>query len=395
MRKYGTATIGVRTPIIEKGDDLVGIAVQSTIDMAKQVGLTLSNDDVLGITETVVAKAQGNYATIHDIGFDIYGKFAGQEVGIVHPIMSRNRFQTILQGIAQGAKRVYVQLDHKDEQGNALSSRKRLFKPDTNFYTAEQYYTEHGRPQHSITKQNYIKLYQDLGDNIDVVVGSDPADMLNITQNIIVGTVHSRDEYKDYMVEQGANRVHTLSDILSSPINGSGYNPQYGVLGSNKANGATIKLFPRDCDQFVRMVQDEFVRRIGVSPEVMVYGDGAYKDPSTGIWELADPVVSPGFTDRLGQVGRGDTKLKNVADEHLAGMTREDKEIAMREIIKENQMAGGEGQLGTTPRKVVDLLGSGMDLNSGSGNKGTPLVLTHGYFDTFADEQMYFGLDRS
>ena len=368
-RTYGTCVFGVRTPIIEKGDNLVRIVVDSTIATAGQVGLTLSDNDIVGVTEAVVAISQGNYINIKDIATDIGNKFHGEPVGIVHPIFSRNRFQNILKGIAGGAEKVYVLLANVDEQGNAL-------------------FNKQGRPEHPITKQNYIELYRSMGDNIQVIVSDNPTDILKETRNIIVGSIHNRDEVKELFQQNGANKVITLADIMNKPIEGSGYNPQYGVMGSNFATAETLKLFPRDCDEFVHAVQQEFFNRIKVKPEVMVFGDGAYKDPATGIWELADPVVSPGFTTRLGHVGRGDTKLKAIADEQLSNMSKQEKEREINRIIAENQKKSGDGALGTTPRTLVNLVGSMMDLASGSGNKGTPCVLVHGYFDTRADEDI-------
>lgn len=390
-RNYGTVVLGVRAPIISEGDNLVKIVVDSTIETAKQAGLRLSDADIIGVTESVLAMSQGNFVSIYDVGIDIKNKFGGHELAVVHPILSRNRFSNILKGISKGAEKVYVLLDHIDEQGNALSQNINRYKPDTNIYTAKEYIKEYGEPVHSITGENYIKMYQNLNDNIEVLIGSDPASILKFSRNVIVSTVHSRGQMKDYLIEKGAKKVITLADIMTKPIEGSGYNTQFGVLGFNYAGDEKLKLFPRDCNEFVKQVQSEFKRYAKVSPEVMIFGDGAYKDPSTGIWELADPVVSPGYTGGLGQVASGDTKFKAVALTELAGLSSAEREKRLDEIILKNKNSLNEAQLGTTPRKDVDLLGSLMDLASGSGNKGTPFVLVHGYRDTRADDGINLG----
>jgi len=391
-RKYGTVALGIRAPIISEGDDLVKIAVDATVAAAKQSKLKLSDADILGVTESVLAMSQGNYVSCDDIGADIKTKFDGQEIAVIHPILSRNRFANILKGVAKGAKKVFVLLDHMDEQGNALSQNINIYKPDTNLYTAKEYVAKYGESIHPITGANHIQMYEKLGDNIEVLIGSDPSSMLDLTKNVIVATVHSRDMMKDYLIEKGAKKIYTLADIMSCPIGQSGFNAEFGVLGSNYAGDERLKLFPRDCDKFVNAVQKEFFRQLKVLPQIMIFGDGAYKDPSTGIWELADPVVSPGYTSGLGQVAKGDTKLKAVALTELADLSPSEKEKRLNEIILKNKNNANEAQLGTTPRKDIDLLGSLMDLASGSGNKGTPFVLVHGYRDTRADEEINLGI---
>lgn len=395
-RRYGTCVFGIRTPIIEKGDDLIKIAVDSTLQATDQLGLNLSENDILGLTESVVARSLGNYASLSAVGADIKNKFGKDAtIGIVHPILSRNRFASILKGIALGAKKVYVLLNHVDEQGNALSLNGNIFHPDTNFYSVKEYTAKYGKPKHSITKQDYIELYESMGKNIEVFVASDPAEILRLTKNVIACTIHTRDALKDYLIERGATKAITLADILNKPVNGSGFNTQFGIMGSNLANADLLKLFPSDCDKFVKNLQTAFRKRIGVSPEIMVYGDGAYKDPDTGIWELADPVVSPGWTKRLGEIGTGDTKFKNVVDERLANLPKAEKEKQLNKIIAENRSKASDGEMGTTPRRLNNLVGSLMDLTSGSGNKGTPLVLVHGYFDTRVDQEIQFkGADK-
>lgn len=385
-RNYGTCIFGVRTPIIEQGDDLVKIVVDSTLKATKQLRRELADNDIVGVTEAVVAMSQGNYANLEDIGADVRKKFGGGTIGIVHPILSRNRFQNILKGIARGAEKVYVLLGHVDEQGNALSKDINVFKPDTKLYTATEYVAKYGKPEHAITKQDYMELYIKSAPNVEVLVCSDPAEILKFTKNVIIGCVHSREAMKEYLKDSGAEKVYTLAEILSSPVGNSGFNPAFGVLGSNYASSGKLKLFPRNCDDFVKAVQAEFKKQTGTCPEVMIFADGAYKDPDTGIWELADPVVSPGFTKRLGDVGRGDTKLKNIVDDKLATLPKEEKEKRLNEIIAQNNKTAGEGELGTTPRRLVNLVGSAMDLTSGSGNKGTPVVLIQGYFDSRSDE---------
>jgi len=391
MRITGTTAYGVRLPVIGAGDplpDLVAEAVSAAID---EKNLTFTESDIVAVTEAVVAKSQSNYAALSDIGADVRSKFGGKPVGVVFPIFSRNRFLNILKGIAEGAEKVFVLLSYpQDEVGNPLMELDDLdeiqdaLKSAEMPITAAKFNSLTRHYAHPFTGVNYPDLYREAGGNIEVWVSNDPRDILKLTGNIIVAEIHSRFRTKARLERAGAENVITLSDILSKPINGSGYNERYGVLGSNLSTGERIKLFPRDCGSFINQTRKMIFEKTGVNPEVMIYGDGAFKDPACGIWELADPVVSPAYTERLG--GRpNEIKLKFIADNLFGSLTGDEKTKAVERMIREK----GDDDVfseGTTPRKYADLLGSLCDLMSGSGDKGTPVILIQGYFDNYATE---------
>ena len=389
-RLLGTRAYGIRTPIIGRGDDLSTIVADSVAKAVKVEGFSLHENDVIGITEAVVAKSQGNFASLDDLAADVKNKFPGGTVGLVFPILSRNRFVNILKGIARGADKVYVLLQFpQDEVGNPVMDMNSIddledqlqntpisgadFKKITADYI------------HPFTGVNYIDLYESVGDNIEVFLSNDPRDILKLTSHVLVGEIHARNRTKTRLEKAGAQNVYTLSDLLSEPVNGSGYNPMYGVLGSNLDTKESLKLFPKDCEEFVEEVRQKIADRTGVAPEVLVYGDGAFKDPVCGIWELADPVVSPAYTDRLGGQPR-EIKLKYVSENLFGGLSAGDKHKAITDLIKDKHLNGVEHAEGTTPRKFSDLLGSLCDLMSGSGDKGTPVILIQGYFDDLSHD---------
>lgn len=396
MRLVGTSAYGVRLPIISPGDDLAGIVAENVLSACKAEGLELCGSDVLGVTEAVVAKAQNNFADMEDIAADIRGKFGGGTVGLVYPILSRNRFLNILKSIAHGAEEVIVLLNFPaDEQGNPLIDINKIDEfydktgGKTGLLSGAEFINLTGGFVHPFTDIEYISLYEQAAGNIKVYVSSAPRDILKLTKNVIACEVHGRFRTKDRLMKAGAEKAYTLSDVLSKPVRaGGGFNPEYGVLGSNMSSDGRLKLFPRDCREFAESVQRKINEKTGVSPEVMVYGDGAFKDPEYGIWELADPVVSPGFTGKLG--GRpSELKLKFIADSQFSHLSGEEKNKAVTEFIRnKNNSASVQDSMreGTTPRKYADLLGSLCDLISGSGDKGTPVVLVKGYFDDYAAE---------
>lgn len=388
MRLTGTKATGIRLPIISGGDNLADIVVESVVQTIESEGVTLQNTDVIGVTEAIVAKAQGNFASIDHIAEDVRNKFGDGVIGLVFPIFSRNRFLNILKGIAKGAEKVVLLLQYPaDEVGNPIMDISRIDEvvdtlpagpvPGSVFREAT------GPYKHPFTEVDYISLYQEAGDNIEVYVSADPRDILKLTPNVLVGEIHTRFRTRERLIKSGAKTVYTLSDILSTPVGDSGFNKDYGVLGSNISTGSMLKLFPRDCQGFAETVQRKLKEKTGVAPEVLVYGDGAFKDPFCGIWELADPVVSPGYTARLGGQPQ-EIKLKYVADNVFSDLRGEEKQKAVMEMIKNKK--DGMYNEGTTPRKYADLLGSLCDLVSGSGDKGTPVILVQGYFDDYAAE---------
>ncbi|MCL2565420.1 MAG: coenzyme F420-0:L-glutamate ligase [Defluviitaleaceae bacterium] len=388
MRYTGVSAYGVRAPLINKGDNLPEIVAGSLQKALAAEGLTLKPTDVVAVTEAVVAKAQGNYASIEDIGSDVRAKFADNTVGVVFPILSRNRFLNILKGICLGAKHVCVllQLPH-DEVGNPVMDMDLMDDVENELkglIPADEFKRITGEYKHPFTDVDYIELYEKLSDNISIYLSSDARDILKLTPHALVAEIHNRERTKKRLLKAGAETVYTLADILSKPVNGSGYNPDYGVLGSNLATGEELKLFPRDCGEFVNKLQKEIELKTNVIPEVMIYSDGAFKDPLAGIWELADPVVSPGHTERL--KGRPDEiKLKLAANTFLEAISPQEKQEAITKMIREKSTSAGYRE-GTTPRIFADLLGSLCDLVSGSGDKGTPIVLIKGYFDDYASE---------
>lgn len=393
MRYTGTLARGIRLPIINKGDPLAEIVAEYLANAAKAEKFAISNDDVVGITEAIVAKAQGNYASFDQLGADIKDKFPAGQVGVVFPILSRNRFVNILRGIVRGADDVYVLLSYpNDEVGNPIMDVRRIDEINDKIkqlppgpIAAAKFREISGDYLHPFTGIDYIDLYESAG--AKVYFSADPRDILQLTPHVIAAEIHTRELTKERLQKAGAKTVYALSDILNKPSRGSGYNPDYGVMGSNIATEESLKLFPRECNEFVLEVQRQIKAKTGASPQVMIYGDGAIKDPVCGIWELADPVVSPGFTPGLkGQPS--EIKMKMIADTQLQGLEGEEQARAIREIIRqksEDSELSADDQLGTTPRRYVDLLGSLCDLMSGSGDKGTPVVLVQGYFDNYAD----------
>lgn len=392
-RMVGTVVRGIRTPIVKEGDNIVDIAVDSVLAAAENDGFELRDKDVIGITESLVARTQGNYVKISDIGEDVNRKFTGA-IAVVFPILSRNRFSALLQGIAASGKKIYLFLNYpSDEVGNHLMDinvmDEKELNPYTDVLTEQQYRKLFGEEVlHPFTGIDYVKYYRELiGDNLEIIFANDPRVVVRYTKEVIVANIHERFRTKNILIKAGADKVCTLDEIMSAPIDGSGFNETYGLLGSNKATDDTVKLFPRACDAVVEAVQAKLLAKTGKKLEVMVYGDGAFKDPVGKIWELADPVVSPGFTAGLKGLPN-EIKIKYIADNELNGLSMEDMTAAMKEKInaKADNLVGCDATLGTTPRQLTDLLGSLCDLTSGSGDKGTPVVLVQGYFDNYATE---------
>ena len=391
MNLIGTMSIGIKGPIIKRGDNLIKIVCVSVINACNQHSLTLEDRDIVAVTEAVVAKAQGNFATLNDIATDVKNKFQDKTVGLIMPILSRNRFSLLLKGIARGVKKLVIQLSlPSDEVGNHLITQEQLLDSGINPYdilTEEQFYKLFGKPKHEFTGVNYVELYKSYGgENCEIIFSNNPCSILKYTKNVINADIHTRDLTKKLLLKAGAEKVVSLSDILNESVNGSGFNPEYGLLGSNVSTDEQVKLFPKDTMEFAHALQAEFKTRTGKTIECMVYGDGAFKDPVGKIWELADPVVSPGYTDGL--IGLpNEIKLKYVADNTLGNLQGEDAQKAIVEIIKQKNkdLKNQNVSLGTTPRRLTDLLGSLSDLTSGSGDKGTPFILIKNYFKNYAD----------
>ena len=395
-RLVGTISRGVRTPIIREGDNLAQIVVDSVLAAAadNDEGFTVRDMDVLAVTEAVVARAQGNYATVNDIAADVKAKYGDSTIGVIFPILSRNRFSICLKGIAKGAKKIVLMLSYpSDEVGNHLVDEDELdekgVNPWSDVLSEERYRELFGYKKHEFTGVDYIEVYKELiteqGAEVEVVLANDCRTILDYTDSVLCCDIHSRARTKRRLLAAGAKTVYGLDDILTAPVNGSGYNENYGLLGSNKATEDTVKLFPRDCEPFVNQVQQMMKERTGRQIEVMVYGDGAFKDPIGKIWELADPCVSPAFTPGLnGQPN--EIKLKYLADNDFADLSGEELKAAISERIrnKADNLVGDMASQGTTPRRLTDLIGSLCDLTSGSGDKGTPIILIQGYFDNFA-----------
>lgn len=393
MNRYvGTVVRGLRAPIVKKGDNLVEIVVDSVKRAVEYENIQMKDRDVVAVTESLVARAQGNYADVKDITADINNKFSDTDsIGLVFPILSRNRFSMLLKGIADSNKTIHLLLGFpSDEVGNHLMDPEILFEkgidPYEDYLEEEDYRRIFGEEvKHKFTGVDYVKLYREIGDNIVIHFSNRPEKILDFTDEVIVCSTHTRFDIKKKLLKKGAKKVLTLDDILDASVNGSGYNPQYGLLGSNLANEHAVKLFPRDGDEFVKAVQEKLIEYSGKQIEVMIYGDGAFKDPIGKIWELADPVVSPAYTKGL--VGTpNEIKIKYIADTELDNLKGEEAEEAMRKKIssKANELVGENSSLGTTPRAITDLLGSLSDLTSGSGDKGTPIVYIQGYFDNYA-----------
>lgn len=392
-RMVGTTVRGIRAPIVREGDDLVQIVTEAVLAAADAEGFALRDRDVVGVTESLLARAQGNYAPISAIAEDVRRKFRG-DIAVLFPLLSRNRFAPILRGIAASGRRVYLYLSYpSDEVGNRLMDIDQMYDAGLNPYTdvlSEQRYRELFGPHvsHPFTGVDYVQMYKDLAvdGNIEIFLANDGCRALEHTREVLVANVHERHRTKEILQRAGAETVRGLDELLTEPIDGSGYNPEYGLLGANEAGESRIKLFPRDSQRFVEDVQAELLRCTGRRLEVLVYGDGAFKDPMGRIWELADPVVSPGYTSGL-EGTPNEIKLKYVADNEFSGLAGEDVAAAVRQRIRTKEAApGGGATLGTTPRQIPDLLGSLCDLTSGSGDKGTPIVLVQGYFDSYADE---------
>ena len=395
-RMVGTVSRGLRAPIIRQGDDIVDIVVNTVIEAAESDGFSVRDKDIVAMTEAIVARAQGNYASIDDIAEDVRAKFGGETVGVIFPILSRNRFAICLRGIAKGAKKVVLMLSYpSDEVGNHLISLDQLDEKGINPYTdvlsLEKYRELFGYEKHRFTGVDYVEYYESLikesGAECEIVFANDPRAILNYTKNVLNCDIHSRFRTKRLLKNAGVEINYGIDEILSAPVNGSGYNPDYGLLGSNKATEDTVKLFPKDCQPIVDAIQEKLYEKTGKRVEVMVYGDGAFKDPVGKIWELADPIVSPAYT--VGLEGTpNELKLKYLADNEFSNLSGE----ALREAIKskitekDGNLVGKMASEGTTPRQLTDLIGSLCDLTSGSGDKGTPIVYIQGYFDNYTTE---------
>jgi F420-0:gamma-glutamyl ligase len=390
---FGTVARGVRAPIIREGDDLAAIVADTVVAALESESIPIGEKDVVAVTEAVVARAQGNYATVDQIAADVRAKLGGETIGVLFPILSRNRFSILLKGFARGAKKVVLMLSYpSDEVGNHLVSQEALDKAGVDPYrdtlTKEQFREKFGTVLHPFTGVDYIDFYTSIiegeGAQCQVVLSNNPTAILSYTKNVLTCDIHTRQRTKAILRAAGVERLAGMDDILSAPVEGSGFNPDYGLLGSNKATEERVKLFPRDCRAFALAVQENIRRATGKTVEAMVYGDGAFKDPVGKIWELADPVVSPGFTDGL--VGQpNEVKLKYLADNNFAHLTGDALREAIKEYIrqKDDDLTGRMESQGTTPRRLTDLIGSLCDLTSGSGDKGTPIVYIQGYFDNY------------
>ena len=394
-RRVGTVSRGIRCPIIREGDDLAAIITDSVLEAAEAEGFSLKDRDVIAMTESIVARAQGNYASVQNIADDVKAKLGGGTIGVIFPILSRNRFAICLRGIAMGAKKVVLMLSYpSDEVGNELVSLDKIDAAGVNPYsdvlTLEKYRELFGVNKHEFTGIDYVEYYGDLirscGAEAEIIFANQPKAILNYADHILTCDIHTRARTKRILMAAGAKVVCGLDDIMTAPINGSGCNEKYGLLGSNKSTENQIKLFPRECKQLVLDIQDRVLKATGKLVEVMVYGDGAFKDPQGKIWELADPVVSPAFTDGL--VGTpNELKLKYLADNDFKNLSGQELKEAISASIrsKESNLVGNMASQGTTPRQLTDLIGSLCDLTSGSGDKGTPVVLVQGYFDNYTD----------
>ncbi len=394
-RKVGTVSRGVRCPIIREGDNLSTIVVNSVLDAAKSEGFTLRDKDVIALTESIVARAQGNYASVSAIASDVKNKLGGETIGVIFPILSRNRFAICLKGIAMGAKKVVLMLSYpSDEVGNELVSLDQLDEAGVNPYSdvlsLERYRELFGENKHPFTGVDYVDYYssiiKDAGAEVEIIFSNQPKTILEYTKNVLTCDIHTRVRTKRILNAAGAENVIGLDDILTSPINGNGYNEKFGLLGSNKSTEDQIKLFPRECFDLVKDIQEQIKEKTNHHVEVMVYGDGAFKDPVGKIWELADPCVSPAYTEGL-EGTPNEVKLKYLADNDFKDLSGDALKEAISERIKhkDDNLVGNMASQGTTPRRLTDLIGSLCDLTSGSGDKGTPVVLIQGYFDNFTN----------
>ena len=395
QRSVGTIARGLRCPIIRQGDDLTGIVVNSVLMAAKNEGFELRNKDVIGITESIVARAQGNYASINAIATDVRMQLGGETIGVIFPILSRNRFSTALKGIARSAKKIVLMLSYPcDEVGNRLLTFDQIDEAGINPYqdtlSLEKYRTLFGDNQHEFTGVDYVNFYKGIieaeGCQVEIIFDNHPQTILKFTKNVLTCDIHSYQRTKRILKNHGAKRVIGLADVLVKSVDGSGFNERFGLLGSNKSDEDRVKLFPHDCGSFVEEVQAKLLEVTGKLIEVMVYGDGAFKDPQGHIWELADPVVSPAFTGGL--MGTpNEVKLKYLADNDFKDLSGEALKAAIKERItnKDADLIGDMAAQGTTPRQITDLIGSLCDLMSGSGDKGTPIVYIQGYFDNYTE----------
>ena len=397
MSKYvGTTSRGIRLPIIKEGDNLADIVVESVLEASKNEPFPIKDRDVIAITESVVARSQGNYATVDDIALDVKNKFKGGEIGIIFPILSRNRFSILLKGFARGVDKIYLMLSYpSDEVGNALLTYDELDEKGVNPYSdvlsLEEYRKLFGRKVHEFTGVDYIDYYVDLikkeNCDVEVIFANQAKAILKYTKKVLTCDIHTRARTKRILKENGAEIVLGMDEILNSSINGSGYNEKYGLLGSNKSTEEIVKLFPRDAQGLVEDIQQQMLKKSGKHVEVMVYGDGAFKDPQGKIWELADPVVSPFYTSGL-KGTPNELKLKYLADNDFKDLKGEELKAAIKEKIKEKSgsLVGKMASQGTTPRQLTDLIGSLCDLTSGSGDKGTPVVLVQDYFTNYSED---------
>jgi len=395
-RMIGTVSRGVRAPIIRNGDNIVDIVTDSVLEASKDAGFEFNDRDIVAMTEAIVARAQGNYATVTDIAEDVRAKFGGETVGVIFPILSRNRFAICLRGIAKGAKKIVLMLSYpSDEVGNHLVSLDKLdekgVNPHTDVLSLEKYRELFGYEKHRFTGIDYVEYYEqlitDCGAECEIIFANDARAILNYTKNVLCCDIHSRARSKRLLKAAGADIVLGLDEILTSSVNGSGYNADYGLLGSNKATEDQVKLFPRDCQAVVDAIQKKLYEATGKTIEVMVYGDGAFKDPVGKIWELADPVVAPAYTKGL-EGTPNELKLKYLADNDFSDLSGDALKDAIKEKIqeKDDNLVGNMASEGTTPRQLTDLIGSLCDLTSGSGDKGTPIVFIQGYFDNYTTE---------
>ncbi len=392
-RLFGTISRGVRAPIIKNGDDIVKIVVDSVLEASKEEGVSFHDKDVVAMTEAIVARAQGNYASVDDIAFDVKAKLGGETIGVMFPILSRNRFSVCLKGISKGAKKVVLMLSYpSDEVGNHLISLDEMdekgVNPYTDVLTEDKYRELFGFKKHTFTGVDYVEYYKELvtsmGAECEIIFANNPKAILDYTKNVLCCDIHTRARTKRILKSAGASVVVGLDDIMSSSVNGSGYNENYGLLGSNKSTEDSVKLFPRNCQPIVDAIQKELFAKTGKKVEVMVYGDGAFKDPVGKIWELADPVVSPAYTSGL-EGTPNELKLKYLADNDFADLKGEELKEAIKQKIAEKD-SKVVGQMGTTPRRLTDLIGSLCDLTSGSGDKGTPIIWIQGYFDNYTSQ---------
>ncbi len=392
-RRVGTISRGIRCPIIREGDDLVKIVTDSVLEAAQSEGFELRDRDVIAVTESVVARSQGNYASVDNIAQDVREKLGGETIGVIFPILSRNRFAICLRGIAKGAKKIVLMLSYpSDEVGNELVSLDKLddagINPYSDLLTLEKYRELFGENKHPFTGVDYVQYYGDIireeGAEVEIIFANDCRKILKYTKNVLNCDIHSRARTKKILRACGAEKVCGLDDILNESVNGSGYNTNYGMLGSNKSTESSVKLFPRECTDLVMDIQKEILDRVGKHVEVMVYGDGAFKDPVGKIWELADPCVSPASTPGLDGTPN-EVKLKYLADNDFKDLSGEELKKAIENRIREKKdnLVGDMASQGTTPRRLTDLIGSLCDLTSGSGDKGTPVILIQGYFDNY------------